>query len=349
MAGKIGGDAGPRGRAVTARFPASPFPASNCSQVGEGPGALLGGQREQSPQHLRRRQRVAGGAVPRAVLEGEVVRHVVERVGREAVDQAAGQPHGAEPRAVERQGAGPAQLRADEAPSRTARCAPRRPGRPARRGPCRPRMSKVGRAGHHLVGDAGERARSGAEIGRPGLTSESNTSSVAVAVDHHHRDLGDPVVAGGAHAGGLDVHHREGAFLEQRRALRLAASAQRPSPSWRTRGSAPSRATASRDRHGRRSRGEAEDVAGEHDGVGRAAGQERERAVDQRGGRVGGESGHSPVGEVKESASSSRARFTVFTITSGGHGELDRREIEDRLDPEGDEPVGDAPAPTPAA
>ena len=48
------------------------------------------------------------------------------------------------------------------------------------------------------------------------------------AVHHHHRDLGDPVAAAGPHPGGLDVHHREGALVEQRRALRLGHQAPAP-------------------------------------------------------------------------------------------------------------------------
>ena len=65
-------------------------------------------------------------------------------------------------------------------------------------------------------------------MGRPGFTSDSNTTSrrppwtttTAISVIRSF--------AAGPHAGGLHVHHGEGAFVQQRRALRLGHQAPAP-------------------------------------------------------------------------------------------------------------------------
>ena len=161
-----------------------------------------------------------GGAVAGAVLEAEVQRQVVEPAGADAPHQPARQPHRAEPRPVEREVPRPPQLGARRSPSRTGRCAPRRSARPARRAPGRP-PPRSGGASRTMSLVMLVMAQMTGGIGRPGLTSDSNTTSrrppctttTAISVIRS--------LPAGPHPGGLDVHHREGALVEQRRALRL--------------------------------------------------------------------------------------------------------------------------------
>ena len=118
------------------RSPASAPPSAQL-QVLQRPRALLRGHRQQPPQHLRGDQRVAGGAVPGAVVEVEVRRDVVEGVRRSG--RGPGAARAARCRAAGRRapGRGCAAAPRPRSPSRSGRCAPRRPGRPARRAPRR--------------------------------------------------------------------------------------------------------------------------------------------------------------------------------------------------------------------
>ena len=135
-------------------------------------------------------------------------------------------------------------------------------------------------------------ARIAGGIGRPGLTSDSNTTSRRAAADHHHRDLGDPVAAERAHARRLHVHHREGALL--RAAGILAPPAPGPSA---VRDPADARIRSQQRHrdpvadHDRRP-AQTEDLAAEHGGRLRPRPEDAVDPLDQRGARVRGEPDH---------------------------------------------------------
>ena len=101
---------------------------------------------QQAREQLGGHQRVAGGAVAGAVLEAESAGEVVEPAGADALHQPPRQPHGAEPRPVERQVARPAHLGVDEVPSRSARCGRRRCAPPGPPSTWSATSSKVGAA-----------------------------------------------------------------------------------------------------------------------------------------------------------------------------------------------------------
>ena len=153
-------------------------------------------------------------------------------------------------------------------------------------------IGEAGGAPHHRFADAGEARDQGRN--RPlGIDQRVEDDLTPRAVHHGDRDLGDPVPAPRAHPGGLDVHHGERAFLDQRRAARLRH--QRPTAVGQL--AHPRIRGQQRDReplgHGRRGARHAEHAGAERVGGLRPLGPEQQHdPLGERRRRMGLESDH---------------------------------------------------------
>ncbi len=174
---------------------------------------------EQPGQEIGGDQRITGGAVAGAVLQAEVHLETVEPAGADAPHQPPRQPHRAEPRPVQRQVARPPQLGGDEAPVEPGVVGDEDPARQRREDLIGDRGER-GRVADHVVGDAGDRTDD-RRNGPARIDQRFEHHLPPAALDHDHRDLGDAVARPRAHAGGLHVHHGEGALIQQRGSLRF--------------------------------------------------------------------------------------------------------------------------------